>query len=70
MGTAVTIPKYEAVADRVQAMIDNGVYEPGERLPSIRELHLQLGVSAIGSLRPPGPAYLSRCRYPHGRRRL
>ncbi|NBB89721.1 MAG: GntR family transcriptional regulator, partial [Spirochaetes bacterium] len=45
MGTAATIPKYEAVADRVQAMIDNGVYEPGERLPSIRELHLQLGVS-------------------------
>lgn len=45
MGAVSTIPKYEAVADRVQAMIDNGVYEPGERLPSIRELHHQLGVS-------------------------
>jgi DNA-binding transcriptional MocR family regulator len=45
MGGLATIPKYEAVADRIQAMIDNGVYEPGERLPSIRELHLQLGVS-------------------------
>ena len=45
MGAVSTLPKYEAVADRVQAMIDNGVYEPGERLPSIRELHHQLGVS-------------------------
>lgn len=45
MGAVSAIPKYEAVADRVQAMIDNGVYEPGERLPSIRELHHQLGVS-------------------------
>jgi DNA-binding transcriptional MocR family regulator len=39
------LPKYEAIADRIQSLIDEGVYEPGDRLPSIRELSRELGVS-------------------------
>lgn len=38
-------PKYEHIADRIAWQIDRGVFEPGERLPSIRELSDQLAVS-------------------------
>ncbi len=38
-------PLYEQVADRVEEMVVQGVYEPGERLPSIRELHALFSVS-------------------------
>jgi DNA-binding transcriptional MocR family regulator len=36
---------YEDVAQRVAALIDGGTYRPGDRLPSVRGLHAQLGVS-------------------------
>lgn len=39
------IPLYRQVADRIEGFINDGVYEPGERLPSIRELHAEFGVS-------------------------
>jgi hypothetical protein len=29
---------YEEVADRIEGFISKGIYEPGERLPSIRRL--------------------------------
>lgn len=40
-----TVPKYQAVARRIEEMVSSGVYEPGERLPSIRELHRNFRVS-------------------------
>lgn len=43
--TASSLPLYEQVADRVTALIRQGVYEPGERLPSIRVLSRQMAVS-------------------------
>lgn len=36
---------YEQVADRIQALIDEGTLQPGDRLPSVRKLHRQLSVS-------------------------
>lgn len=45
MDPMTSLPKYESVADRLQALIDEGIYEPGDRLPSIRELSRELGVS-------------------------
>ena len=42
---ANTITKYEDVALRLEELISRGVYEPGERLPSIRDLHRELRVS-------------------------
>ncbi len=35
---------YEEVADRLESLIHDGVYEPGDRLPSERELMKQFGV--------------------------
>src|SRR5215470_1584928 len=35
---------YEEVADRLEAMIHEGTYAPGDRLPSERELMKQYGV--------------------------
>jgi DNA-binding transcriptional MocR family regulator len=40
-----TTPLYLQVAGRIEEMVASGVYEPGERLPSIRELHAQFHVS-------------------------
>jgi DNA-binding transcriptional MocR family regulator len=40
-----TLPLYETVAHRIEAMIERGVYEPGDRLPSIRELHRERHIS-------------------------
>jgi DNA-binding transcriptional MocR family regulator len=36
---------YEEVADRVQAMIEEGTLRPGDRIPSVRRLHGQWSVS-------------------------
>jgi len=36
---------YEQVAERVQGLVDNGTLRPGDRLPSVRRLHRQWGVS-------------------------
>jgi DNA-binding transcriptional MocR family regulator len=36
---------YERVADRIESYVAKGIYEPGERLPSIRRLSGQFGVS-------------------------
>ena len=36
---------YEQVADRIAKLIDKGTLKPGERVPSVRKLNAQLGVS-------------------------
>ena len=36
---------YETVADRVQAMIEEGTLRAGDRIPSVRRLHAQWSVS-------------------------
>jgi DNA-binding transcriptional MocR family regulator len=36
---------YVKVAKRVEELIRNGVYQPGDKLPSLRTVHLQQGVS-------------------------
>jgi DNA-binding transcriptional MocR family regulator len=36
---------YEQVAERIAALIEGGTYPPGERIPSVRELSRQQGVS-------------------------
>ena len=36
---------YEQVADKIAKLIDKGTLRPGERLPSVRKLNTQLGVS-------------------------
>jgi len=36
---------YESVADRVQALIEEGALRPGDRVPSVRRLHRQWSVS-------------------------
>lgn len=38
-------PLYEAIADRIEEMINRGIFEPGERLPSIRQLRADYSVS-------------------------
>ncbi len=40
-----TIPLYQNIARRIEEMIFTGVFEPGERLPSIRDLHRDFHVS-------------------------
>jgi DNA-binding transcriptional MocR family regulator len=40
-----TVPKYEELAHKIEEMISAGAYEPGERLPSIRDLHREFHVS-------------------------
>lgn len=40
-----TVPLYQEVARRLEEIIASGVYEPGERLPSIREIHREFRVS-------------------------
>jgi DNA-binding transcriptional MocR family regulator len=45
MQTVSSRPLYEQVAERLGALIREGVYEPGERLPSIRVLSRQMSVS-------------------------
>ncbi|MCP4670864.1 MAG: GntR family transcriptional regulator, partial [Desulfobacula sp.] len=37
--------RYAALADEIQDNILNGVFTPGEKLPSLRKLHNQLGLS-------------------------
>lgn len=44
-GNGGRVLRYEEVAARVGAMIENGTYRPGERVPSIRGLSRQLRVS-------------------------
>ncbi|TVR90899.1 MAG: PLP-dependent aminotransferase family protein [Spirochaetaceae bacterium] len=39
------IPLYQEVAQRLEETIATGVYEPGERLPSIRDIHREFQVS-------------------------
>ncbi len=41
---------YESVADRISGMIADGSFRPGDRLPSLRKIHLQLGVSISTAL--------------------
>src|SRR5689334_537322 len=36
---------YREVADKVRTMISDRTFRPGDRLPSVRELHKKLGVS-------------------------
>jgi DNA-binding transcriptional MocR family regulator len=38
-------PLYQQVADRLRQLITEGTLQPGDRLPSVRKLHLQLSVS-------------------------
>lgn len=38
-------PLYQEVADRITGLIDNGTFRTGDRLPSIRQLSVQLQVS-------------------------
>ena len=38
-------PLYETIADRIEEMVNRGIFEPGERLPSIRQLHADYAVS-------------------------
>ena len=39
------LPLYQKVANRIEELVAGGVYEPGERLPSIRELHREFRIS-------------------------
>lgn len=43
-------PLYEKVASRIAGMIEQGVYRPGDRIPSIRELSRQTRVSVNTAL--------------------
>lgn len=43
--TVSEAPLFERVADRVQGLIDQGTLRAGERLPSVRKLHRQWGIS-------------------------
>ena len=36
---------YVALANRISAMIDKGIYKPGDKLPSLRNLHKENGLS-------------------------
>ena len=40
---------YHQVADQVESLIRDGVFRDGERLPGVRVLSRQLGVSVAGS---------------------
>src|SRR5918997_897400 len=42
---AARTPLYEAVADRITRLIDQGTLRPGDRVPSVRQLSRQLQVS-------------------------
>ena len=37
--------RYEEVADQVMQLIEQGTYRPGDRIPSVRQMSLQRGVS-------------------------
>ena len=39
------MPLYESVAQRISYLIDEGTFRPGDRIPSIRSLSQQFGVS-------------------------
>ncbi len=61
MRSALKVRKsYEEVADLLKEHILNGTYQPGERLPSFRELSEQMGVGqstireAVSSLKTIG----------------
>lgn len=43
--TPTKIHLYEQVADRIARLIDKGTLKPGERVPSVRKLNEQLGIS-------------------------
>ena len=43
--TASTNFRYVALADEIQGNILKGIFTPGEKLPSLRKLHNQLGIS-------------------------
>lgn len=45
MATMTKDAVYRRVADSIQAMIDEGTYEPGDRLPSLRDLSRSLSVA-------------------------
>ena len=40
-----TVPLYQKIANKLEQMVSQGVYEPGERLPSIRDLHRDFQIS-------------------------
>src|SRR4051812_13549573 len=40
-----TATLYASVADRVAGLIDKGTLRPGQKVPSVRKLSVQLGVS-------------------------
>jgi DNA-binding transcriptional MocR family regulator len=42
-------PAYISFANKVEKMIDSGIYKPGDKLPSIRSLHKKKGLS-IGTV--------------------
>lgn len=37
--------RYVALADQIQGNITEGTFRPGEKLPSLRKLHNELGLS-------------------------
>ena len=41
------VPMYEQVYEAVKVHIEQGLFRPGQRLPSIRSMAAQLGVSKI-----------------------
>jgi len=42
-------PIYMQLADKIAGMIDKGTYQPGEKLPSLRKIHQENGIS-IGTV--------------------
>lgn len=54
MGFVKDLPIYQEVADRMERMVGAGIFTPGSRLPSVRELSRTLSVSittALGAYR-------------------
>lgn len=40
-----TIPVYRQIVDSLRALLVNGAFAPGERLPTVREMAIDLGVN-------------------------
>src|SRR5262249_11769467 len=42
---ASTVPVYQQIADQIRAMLVAGEFSPGERLPTVRQVAVDLGVN-------------------------